>query len=151
MAFASKSLPKEGWGTSSGLLPGGAFDPAASSRPPPGQRSHSVASVEDVVGKLGLFFVWVVSARMCDSLSALCLVEYRPLGPAKSWVYIFLGYLLIVRHVACFCATGGGSRGGGVFGPLGTTVPWCRAAHGPRHPAVIIPLRLCMLGVCSFC
>ena len=67
---------------------------------------------------------------------------------------IFLGYLFFVWHVVCFCATGGGSRGGGVFGPLGTTVPWGvssekrRAAHGPRHPAVIIPLRLCLLGVC---
>ena len=48
-----------------------------------------------------------------------------------------------------YCATGGGSRGGGVFGPLGTTVPWGdspregRAAHGPLHPAVKVPLGTC--------
>ena len=41
-----------------------------------------------------------------------------------------------------YCATGGGYHGGGVFGPLGTMVPWGdspregRAAHGPLHPAV---------------
>ena len=48
-----------------------------------------------------------------------------------------------------YCATRGGSRGGGVFGPLGTTVPWGdsprggRAAQGPLHPAVTSPPRLC--------
>ena len=53
-----------------------------------------------------------------------------------------------------YCAIGGGSRGGGVFGPLGTTVPWGdspregRAAHGPLHPAVRIPLGFCR-GLCQ--
>ena len=93
---------------------------------------------------------------MCASLSALCLGVYRPLGPAKSWVYIFLGFLFLVWQVSCYCATGGGSRGGGVLGPLGYHGPLgcrlrkCRAAHGPRHPAVMIPLRLCMLGFVLF-
>ena len=41
-----------------------------------------------------------------------------------------------------YCATGGGYHGGGVFGPLGTMVPWGdspregMAAHEPLHPAV---------------
>ena len=53
-----------------------------------------------------------------------------------------------------YCATGGGYHGGGgVFGPLGTMVPWGdspregTAAHGPFHPAVWIPLGSCC-GLC---
>ena len=44
--------------------------------------------------------------------------------PAKRWAKMFLGFRSdSVRHDVSFCASGGGSRGGGVFGPLGTTVP----------------------------
>ena len=62
-----------------------------------------------------------------------------------------MGYLSCVGKSASSCATGGGSRSGGVLVPLGTAVPWgdsqkCRAAHGPLHPAVTIPLRLCLIG-----
>ena len=37
---------------------------------------------------------------------------------------LLLGYSISVWNVSSYCATGGGSRGGGVHGPLGTTVPW---------------------------
>ena len=85
--------------------------------------------------------VWLVLVWVCASLCALCLKDCWPLGPAKSWVYIFLGYLLLVWQVACSCATGGGSRGGGVFGPLGTTVPWgvsSESAGRPMGPATLL-------------
>ena len=61
--------------------------------------------------------------------------------PAKSWTNL-LGYVLLVCYAARVCANGGGSRGGGVLGPLGTMVPWGvsskegGAAHGPLHPAM---------------
>ena len=50
------------------------------------------------------------------------------------------------------CATGGGSRGGGVFRPLGTTVPWGDSPRGqgrpwPLHPEVTSPPRLCWFCV----
>ena len=61
--------------------------------------------------------------------------------------------VLCLASLRGYCATGGGYHGGGVFGPLGTMVPWGdspregRAAHGPLHPAVFIPLGCC----CGFC
>ena len=85
--------------------------------------------------------VWNVGEVHEDRLSA---------GPNLLWS------LLRVWHYNSFCASRGGSRGGGVFGPLGTTVPWGvskkgRAAHGPRYPAVTIFLRLCLACVWFFC
>ena len=75
-------------------------------------------------------------------------------GPAKSRTHP-LGVSGDLSGTLCgFCATGGGSRGGGVFGPLGTTVPWGdspregRAAHGPLHLAVRISLGN-LVGVCA--
>ena len=83
--------------------------------------------------------------RMCRyvdcnavSLFYLVLVCYVFLGRKWAWATMFLGFRSsFVRYDARFCATGGGSRGGGVLGPLGTTVfPGClprrsSAAHGP--------------------
>ena len=45
-----------------------------------------------------------------------------------------LGSLPCVWHCVWFCTTGGGSRGGGVFGPLGTTVPWGVSPKGQGGP-----------------
>ena len=42
----------------------------------------------------------------------------------------------------------GGSSDPSVLRSPGATPQKGRAAHGPRHPAVIIPLRLCLLNVC---
>ena len=42
----------------------------------------------------------------------------------------------------------GGSSDPSVLRSPGATPQKGRAAHGPRHPAVIIPLRLCLLDVC---
>ena len=42
--------------------------------------------------------------------------------------------MLLVWHVGSYCATGGGSRGGGVLGPLGTTVPWGVSSEGAGRP-----------------
>ena len=81
-----------------------------------------------------------------QSLSAVVLVIQDRLraGP-PSW-----GVSALSSILCGYCATGGGSRGGGgVLRPLGTTVLWGdsprkgRAAHGPLHPAVRIPLGTC--------
>ena len=52
-----------------------------------------------------------------------CLDSFQPHRAGEELGQNLLGYLIIVWHDACSCATGGGSRGGGVFGPLGTTDP----------------------------
>ena len=64
-------------------------------------------------------------------------------GPAKSRTHEpSWGLSDVSGMLFGYCATGGGYHGGGVFGPLGTMVPWGdspregRAAHGPLHPAV---------------
>ena len=110
------------------------MDPAPSAWAPPGQRSHSSSYVQLACQEICAVLVWLVLVRVCASLCALCLLDYWPLGPAKSWVYIFLGFSLLVWQVSCYCATGGGSRGGGVFGPLGTTVPWGVASESAGRP-----------------
>ena len=45
-----------------------------------------------------------------------------------------LGSLLCVGHFDGYCATRGGSRSGGVFGPLGTAVPWSDSPEGQGGP-----------------
>ena len=53
----------------------------------------------------------------------------------------FWGFCIVSGDVFCFCATGGGSRGGGVLGPLGTTVPWGDSSKGagrPMGPATLL-------------
>ena len=95
----------------------------------------------------GYFLPWcmlVLSAKCClDSFQAHRTGE--ELGQN------LLGYLIIVCHDGCSCATGGGSRGGGFLDPSvprspGASPQESRAAHGPRHPAVTIPPRLCLNG-----
>ena len=69
-----------------------------------------------------------------------CLDSFQPHRAGEELGQILLGYLIIVWHDACSCATGGGSRGGGVFGPLGTTVPRGvspREQGGPWAPATL--------------
>ena len=96
---------------------------------------------------LGIMYRWIVpSYSVCvllgvlslvmQSLSAVVLViqDWLRAGPS-SW-----GLSALSDLMCGYCATGGGSCGGGVFGPLGTTVPWGdspregRAAHGPAPP-----------------
>ena len=52
-----------------------------------------------------------------------CLDSFQPHRTGEELGQSLLEYVIVVWHDACSCATGGGSRGGGVFGPLGTTVP----------------------------
>ena len=60
----------------------------------------------------------------------------------------FWGFCIVSGRLSAFCATGGGSRRGGVLVSLGTAVPWgdspsVQGGHGPLHPAVTNPPRLC--------
>ena len=76
-------------------------------------------------------------------------------GHARVETPNFLAYWLVAWHGVSFCATGGGSRGGEVLGSY-PSVPRSpavspqkgRAAHGPRHLAMSIPLGLCR-GLCQ--
>ena len=54
-----------------------------------------------------------------------------------------LGYLLLVWPSASVCITGGSSRGGGVYGPLGTAVPLGCLPKGAGRPmgGAALPLR----------
>ena len=45
-----------------------------------------------------------------------------------------LGSLLCVGHFDCYCVSRGGSRSGGVFGPLGIAVPWSDSPEGQGGP-----------------
>ena len=61
-------------------------------------------------------------------------------GPAKSRAQLFGVAVSFLRHDASSCATGVGSRGGGVLGPLGTTVPrgvFPDSAGRPMGPATL--------------
>ena len=89
-------------------------------------------------------------------LLASCLVLTWHQGPAKSWVNIFWGSSSLSGTMLVLAPPGAVPAVGGYLYPSvlrspGATPQECRAAHGPRHPAVIIPLRLCMLGVCFVC
>ena len=78
-------------------------------------------------------------------------------GPAKSRAQAFWGICFLFGTLTVFCVSGGGSRGGGVVRPLGTTVPWGvspkegRAAHGPRHPALKYPLETLFISWLALC
>ena len=117
---------------------GGGLGPTPSTSAPPGQRSASCQDVRIVYGEFSCLFgwylqlclplVWVVTAVIQASSDRL------RVGPN------FLGLELFVRHDASSCATGGGSRGGGVLGPLGTTVPRgvsSESAGRPMGPATL--------------
>ena len=74
----------------------------------------------------------------CSHLVSACLlaVLLGNIGTAKCWDKT-LGYLSCVGYVSAFCATGSGSRSGGVLVPLGTAVPWGdspRVQGGPWAP-----------------
>ena len=114
--------------------------------------------MRDVVGicyvKLCLFVchcVWSLSGFVCDAITTSGHVCSK--GPAKSRTHPLGVFVYLLGSMFGYCATGGGYHGGGVFGPLGTMVPWGdspregRAAHGPLHPAVWIPLGSCC-GLC---
>ena len=89
-----------------------------------------------VFGMVSAFLSWYVFGKLfCGH------VGFK--GPAKSWTHEpSWGLSDVSGMLFGYCATGGGYHGGGVFGPLGTMVPWGdspregRAAHGPLHPAV---------------
>ena len=72
------------------------------------------------------FGVCLFNLRSCWAISE------RPSAGTR-----LLGYLSCVGYVSAFCATGGGSRSGGVLVPLGTAVPWGdspRVQGGPWAP-----------------
>ena len=88
-------------------------------------------------------------------LLAYCLVSTWHQGPAKSWVKIFWGSCSLSETMLVLAPPGAVPAVGGYLYPSvlrspGATPQKGRAAHGPRHPAVIIPLRHYMLGV-FFC
>ena len=100
-----------------------------------------------------MVYIVVNSAFMFGLVSAslswyVCLAIFHAVmlasrGPAKSRTHeTSWGNSDLSGKLFGYCATGGGYHGGGVFGPLGTMVPWGdspregRAAHGPLHPAV---------------
>ena len=93
---------------------------------------------------------------MCASLCALCLEAYWPSGTGEELGLHLSG--VVVSCLACCLFLHyrgrfpwwGGFRTPWYHGPLGCLLRKCRAAHGPRHPAVTIPLRLCLLAVCFF-
>ena len=118
---------------------GGGMGPTPSTSAPPRQRSASYQDVGIVYGEFSCLFgwylqfclplVWVVKAVIQVSSDRL------RVGPN------FLGKELIVRHDASSCATGGASRGGGVLGPLCTTVPRgvsSESAGRPMGPATLL-------------
>ena len=86
-------------------------------------------------------------------LLAYCSVSTWHQGPAKSWVKIFWGSSSLSGTMLVLAPPGAVPAVGGYLYPSvlrspGATPQKSRAAHGPRHPAVIIPLRLCLLDVC---
>ena len=90
-----------------------------------------------VFGLVSVFLSWSVCWAIVHA------VMLASEGPAKSRTHApFWGLSNLIGSMFGYCATGGGYHGGGVFGPLGTMVPWGdspragRAAHGPLHPAV---------------
>ena len=129
---------------------GGGLGATPSSSAPP----ETVLGYGDVLGLYsGLFSlcvwygVWSMSWSFWDAITICGHVCTE--GPAKSRTHP-LGVFRVLSGSMCgYRATGGGSRGGGVLGPLCTTVPWGdspregRSAHGPLHPAVRIPLGIC--------
>ena len=103
---------------------------------PPGQRSGELECLKIVSATLRVFvcldvcavLIWclLVYLRSCWAISE------RPSAGTR-----LLGYLFCVGYVSAFCATGGGSRSGGVLVPLGTAVPWGdspRVQGGPWAP-----------------
>ena len=74
-------------------------------------------------------------------------------GPAKSWAHL-LGYLflclvfcLVLAPPGAVPVVGGGSSDPSVPRSPGVTLQEGRAAHGPLHPAVTSPPRLCWFCV----
>ena len=93
---------------------------------------------------------------MCASVYALLSGNLLAFGTGEEPGLRFSGVAVLVWHAASSCATGGGSRGGGVFGPLGTTVPWgvsSESAGRPMGPATLrCEVLRDLLGLClSLC
>ena len=137
---------------------GGVFDPAASSRTPPGQRSHSISYVEDIVSKVGLF-LWLGGSCL-DACLCVCAVVWkltglrdrRKAGSTSFWGRrsSCLACCEFLRHRGRF-PWWGGFRTPRYYGPLGCLLRECRAAHEPRHPLRCEVLRG-LLGLClSLC
>ena len=134
---------------------GGVFDPAASSRPPPAQRSHSIPYVGDIVRKVGLFlFGWFLLG--CVPLCMRCCLEaYWPSGPAKSRVYIFLGSQFLFGMLLVLAPPGAVPVVGGFSDP---SVPWSpgvspqRVQGGPwaPPPCGVKSSETCWFCVCLF-
>ena len=72
-----------------------------------------------VFGMVSAFLSWSVCAAtmICGHVCST--------GPAKSRTHApSWGLRNLIDSMCGYCATGGGYHGGGVFGPLGTMVPW---------------------------
>ena len=114
---------------------------------PPGQRSGELQCWAIVSVTLRVF-VRLVSALFSLVSASVFVVSFGNLRTAKCWDTTF-GVLDLCR-VSCplFAPTGAVPVVGGYLYPSvlrspGATPQRCRAAHGPRHPAVTSPPRFC--------
>ena len=122
----------------------------------PGQRSCAIVCLASVLVLLRahvsapcLFCCHLVSAWVFAVLIAT-------LRTAKCWDTTFGVIISCWDSCLAFAPTGAVPAVGGYLYPSvlrspGVTPQRCRAAHGPRHPAVTTPLRLCLLGAWFCC
>ena len=122
---------------------------------PPGNGPTAFLMLRMLSGNLGCFCLGGFCSHVCllvctVSVSIQTIGTGEELGLHLSGVFAScLAGFLLLRHRGRF-PWWGGFRTPRYHGPLGCRLRKCRAAHGPRHPAVIIPLRLCMLGFVLF-
>ena len=129
---------------------GGECGPAASTRPPPGQRLESCPLSDGLCGKM-CFLSAMLYGILSVNLSVLCYVGSCSHEPAKSWAEVlFWGSRFMLVKVFLSSVGGAVSRDGVSLGLLGVPVPTTSpqksgAAHGPRHPEFIdsiLPVKL---------
>ena len=130
---------------------GEVFDPAASSRPPPGQRSHSGSSVKDAVSKFVLFlFVWCSIGCVPPCVRWVCkldgLWDRLRAGSTSFWGSCFLSGILLALAPPGAVPVVGGSSDPSV--PRSPGVSSQKAQGGPWAPPPCCDnsLRLCLLG-----
>ena len=85
-----------------------------------------------------LYSVFFLDPCFVSWYAILFAVLFGHSGPAKNWTTL-LGSQWFVCLMFGYCATGGGSHGGGVFGPLGTMVPWGDSPREGRGAHVAPP------------
>ena len=116
---------------------------------PPGQQSSSSVDVWDRV-RFHALFVWFCLPKCDAHFIGWCWVGVAR-GLAKRQDIFFGVFVLcwvgcqLLRHRGRSCS--GGCLYPSVLQSPGVSPQKCRAAHGPLHPAVTYPLRLCWICV----